>query len=178
MLRVLDVATGAEADGPISRCRYSPVAWLPGGAAFYYVRKLPPGPVPAGEEQFHRRVYLHTVGTPDTADVLIFGEDLDKTNYYSVSVSRDGRWLAIGAAQGTAPRNDLWLADLTAASAPAGPALQVVQQGVDARTGVHVGRDGRLYVFTDAGCAARPDPMADPADPRFRSRATGSDLIG
>ena len=62
MLRVLDVASGAGVDGPISRCRYSPVAWLPGGKAFYYVRKLPPGQVPAGEEQFHRRVYLHTVG--------------------------------------------------------------------------------------------------------------------
>ncbi|MGP7996904.1 MAG: prolyl oligopeptidase family serine peptidase [Streptosporangiaceae bacterium] len=164
VLRVLDVATGAEADGPISRCRYSPVAWLPGGAAFYYVRKLPPDQVPAGEEQFHRRVYLHTVGTPDTADVLIFGEDLDKTNYYSVSVSRDGRWLAIGAAQGTAPRNDLWLADLTAAG-PADPALRVVQQGVDARTGVHVGRDGRLYVFTDAGAPRGRLAVTDPARP-------------
>ena len=72
-LRVLDVATGAAVDGPISRSRYSPVAWLPGGAAFYFVRKLPPDQVPSGEEQFHRRVYLHTVGTPDESDVEIFG---------------------------------------------------------------------------------------------------------
>ena len=69
VLRVMDVASGADVDGPITRCRYSPVAWLPGGAAFYYVRKLPPDQVPAGEEQFHRRVYLHAVGTPDTEDV-------------------------------------------------------------------------------------------------------------
>ena len=62
-LRVLDVVSGELVDGPIGRCRYSPVAWLPGGKAFYYVRKLPPGQVPPGEEQFHRRVYLHTVGT-------------------------------------------------------------------------------------------------------------------
>src|ERR1700751_1438657 len=55
-LRVLDVASGADVDGPINRTRYSPVAWLPGGAAFYYVRKLPPDQVPAGEEQYHRRV--------------------------------------------------------------------------------------------------------------------------
>ena len=113
-LRVLDVVSGEQADGPIGRCRYSPVAWLPGGKAFYYVRKLPPGQVPAGEEQFHRRVYLHTVGTPAEEDVLIFGEGRDKTNYYGVSVSRDGRWLVISAAQGTAPRNDVWLADLAA----------------------------------------------------------------
>ncbi len=164
VLRVLDVASGAEVDGPVSRCRYSPVGWLPGGAAFYYVRKLPADQVPRGEEQFHRRVYLHTVGAPDETDVLIFGAGLDKTNYYSVSVSRDGRWLTIGAAQGTAPRNDLWLADLTA-TGPAAPALRVVQQGVDARTGVHVGRDGRLYVFTDAGAPRGRLAVADPAEP-------------
>ena len=120
-LRVLDVVSGAQADGPISRCRYSPVAWLPGGQAFYYVRKLPPGQVPPGEEQFHRRVYLHTVGTPAEQDVLIFGAGRDKTNYYGVSVSRDGRWLVISAAQGTAPRNDVWLADLAGSAGRAAP---------------------------------------------------------
>ncbi len=173
VLRVLDVATGAAVDGPIHRTRYSPVAWLPGGAAFYYVRKLPPEQVPDGEEQFHRRVYLHTVGTPDESDVLIFGDGRDKTNYYSVSVSRDGRWLTVSAAQGTAPRNDLWLADLSGTD-PAAPALRVVQQGVDARTGVHVGRDGRLYVFTDVGAPRGRLAVTDPAAPEA---ANWRDLI-
>jgi prolyl oligopeptidase len=173
-LRVLDVVSGEQVDGPIGRCRYSPVAWLPGGKAFYYVRKLPPDQVPPGEAQFHRRVYLHTVGAPAGEDVLVFGADRDKTNYYGVSVSRDGRWLVISAAQGTAPRNDVWLADLTG-SGPAAPLLQVVQEGVDARTGVHVGRDGRLYVFTDAGAPRGRLAVSDPAHPepdRWR------DLIG
>jgi len=48
LLRVLDVATGELVDGPIDRCRYSGVAWLPGGKAFYYVRRLPPDTVPEG----------------------------------------------------------------------------------------------------------------------------------
>jgi prolyl oligopeptidase len=164
LLRVMDVASGAEVDGPISRTRYSPVAWLPGGAAFYYVRKLPPEEVPPGEEQFHRRVYLHTVGRPAEEDMLIFGSGLDKTNYYGVSVSRDGRWLVVSAAQGTAPRNDVWLADL-AVSGPAAPDLQAVQEGVDARTSLHVGRDGRLYVFTDSGAPRGRLAVADPAQP-------------
>ena len=76
---MLDVVSGEQVDGPIGRCRYSPVAWLPGGKAFYYVRKLPPDQVPAGEQQFHRRVYLHTVGTATGEDVLIFGAGRDKT---------------------------------------------------------------------------------------------------
>src|SRR3954453_12516395 len=41
-LHVLDVATGEQVDGPVDRCRYSPVAWLPGGEELFYVRRLAP----------------------------------------------------------------------------------------------------------------------------------------
>lgn len=173
LLRVMDVTTGAVVDGPIDRCRYSNVAWLPGGKAFYYTRKLPPESVPEGESQYHRRVYLHQIGTPADEDTLIFGEGLEKTNYYNVSVSRDGRWLFIGASRGTAPRNDLWIADLSE-SDPAAPDLRVLQEGVDAQTGVRVGRDGRLYVFTDLGAPRGRIAVTDPADP---GPGTWRDLI-
>ena len=164
LLRVIDVTTGSLVDGPIDRCRYSNVAWLPGGKAFYYTRRLPPEAVPDGESQYHRRVYLHQVGTPADEDVLIFGEGRDKTDYYGVSVSRDGRWLVISASRGTAPRNDLWIADLSE-SDPAAPDLRVIQEGLDAQTGVRAGRDGRLYVFTDLGAPRGRIAVTDPADP-------------
>ena len=168
VLHVLDVATGAAVDGPITRCRYSPVAWLPGGAAFYYVRKLPPDQVPAGEEQYHRRVYRHVVGAPEAEDVLIFGAGRDKTTYYGASVSRDGRWLVVSAALGTAPRNDLWLADLSA-SAPEAPVLRPVQEGVDAQTSLSPGRDGRLYVFTDLAAPRSRLAVTTPSEPALAS---------
>jgi len=176
LLRVIDVTTGSLADGPIDRCRYSNVAWLPGGKAFYYTRRLPPEVVPDGESQYHRRVYLHQVGTPADEDVLIFGEGRDKTDYYSVSVSRDGRWLSIGASRGTAPRNDLWIANLSE-SDPASPDLRVIQEGIDAQTSVRVGRDGRLYVFTDYGAPRGRIAVTDPADSRGPIPATWHDLI-
>ena len=174
LLRVIDVTTGSLVDGPIDRCRYSNVAWLPGGKAFYYTRRLPPSAVPDGESQYHRRVYLHQIGTPADSDVLIFGSGRDKTDYYSVSVSRDGRWLTISASRGTAPRNDLWIADLSE-SDPASPDLRVIQEGLDVQTGVHVGRDGRLYVYTDADAPRARLAVTDPADP---GPATWRDLIG
>jgi hypothetical protein len=101
----MDVTTGEVVDGPIDRARYSPVAWLPGGESYCYVRRLPADQVPDGEEQFHRRVWLHRVGTDADTDTLIFGDGLDATNYYGVSVSRDGRWLTITASAGTEPRD-------------------------------------------------------------------------
>jgi prolyl oligopeptidase len=166
VVRVMDIATGQDVDGPIDRCRYTEIAWLPGGKAFYYARRLAPGQVPAGEEQYHRRVYLHQVGAPPEGDVLIHGEGLDKTTYYGVTVSRDGRWLVIEASLGTAPRNDVWVADLRASSAQA-PDLRVLQQGVDAQVGVWPGRDGRLYLHTDRDAPRGRLAVADPADPAF-----------
>jgi prolyl oligopeptidase len=176
VLRVLDVVTGKQVDGPIDRCRYSPVAWLPGGQAFYYARKLAPGQVPAGEEQYHRRVFLHRIGTPADADVQVFGDGLDKTNYYGVSVSWDGRWLIITAAAGAAPRNDIWIADLTA-SPDAAPALRPLQLGVDAQTDVWAGRNGQLYLFTDRDAPRGRLAVADPADPAFPDYPAWRDLL-
>jgi prolyl oligopeptidase len=149
VLWVIDVMTGAVVDGPIDRARYSPIAWVPGGQSYYYVRRIDPTLVPEDQAQYHRRIYLHQVGTDPATDIEVFGDGRDFTEYYGVSVSMDGRWLSVSASPGTAPRNDLWLADLTTSPATA-PALTVIQQGVDAQTGLHVGRDGRAYIFTDA----------------------------
>jgi prolyl oligopeptidase len=148
VLYVMDVATGEVIDGPIDRCRYSPVAWIPGGERFYYVRSLPPELLPESERGFHRRVFLHTVGADAASDANVFGAGMTMTNYYGVEVSRDGRWLQVSAAEGTEPRNDLWVADLTSTPADR-PAFQHVQVDVDAQTSLTFGRDGRVFVSTD-----------------------------
>ena len=164
ILQVINVESGEVVDGPIDRCRYSPVGWLPGAQAYYYVRRLPASQVPAGEEQFHRRVWLHRVGTDPDTDVCVFGADFDKTTFFSASVSRDGRWLVVSASPGTAPRNDLWIADLTT-SDPESPRLQELQVGVDAQTSVHVGRDGRAYIYTDRDAPRGRLVVTTPDDP-------------
>ncbi len=168
VLQVLDVATGGDVDGPIDRARYSPVAWMPGGESFYYVRRLSPDLVPAAEAQYHRRVWLHRIGTDAAEDVLVFGEGRDMTDYYGVHLSMDGRWLVIGASAGTAPRNDLWLADLSTSPAAA-PELRVVQENVDASTAVHVGRDGRAYIFTDRDAPRGRLAVTTPEDPTYET---------
>jgi len=164
LLRVMDVATGEVVDGPIDRCRYSGVAWLPGGKAFYYVRRLPPDAVPDGEAQYHRRVYLHVVGTPAESDTEVFGAGRDKMTYYGSSVSRDGRWLMVSASVGTAPREDIWIADLTTGD-PAAPSLAPLMVGLDAMASPWVGRDGKLYVFTDLNAPRGRLCVGDPAAP-------------
>jgi prolyl oligopeptidase len=159
-LFVLDVASGELLDGPVDRCRYSPVAWLPGGDELFYVRRLAPERVPAGEEQFHRRVWRHRVGADPGSDVLVHGEGSDPATYFGARTSADGRWLVVSASIGTAPRDDVWLADLAG-----GGELRALQVGVDAQTSAWVARDGRLWLHSDRGAPRSRLAVADPADP-------------
>jgi prolyl oligopeptidase len=163
LLHVLDVASGELVDGPIDRCRYSPIAWLPGGEELFYVRRLPPSQVPAGEEQFHRRVWRHRLGADPATDELLDGPGLydDLTYYFGARASRDGRWLVVSASPGTAPRDSVWIADL----AEGGPLRPVLTQDDAVRCAAWVERDGRLYVLTTDGAPRWRLCVTDPATP-------------
>lgn len=138
VLHVLDVTTGQLIDGPIDGCRYSPIAWLPDGTSFYYVR--------------FRQVRRHQLGVPD--DITILAAEAS----YGLEISADGRWLTISAARGAA--NDLWLMDL-ATDEPPTP----IQQGVDATTIMTVGPDGRLYIVTTRDAPTGRICIGDPTEP-------------
>ncbi len=141
-LVVIDADSRELVDGPVDRVVSAAVAWLPDGTAYYYVRRLPPEAVPRGEEQFHHRVWRHTVGTRPEQDELVFGEGRGMTDYYTVALSRDGRWLIILVAPGTAVRNDLYVLNVED-----GRVLPVVE-GEDARSSAVIDRRGRLFVLT------------------------------
>ncbi|MFR9804662.1 prolyl oligopeptidase family serine peptidase [Pseudonocardia sp. RS010] len=165
VLYLLDVATGEVVEGPIDRCRYSSVAWLPGGAEFVYVRKVAPGEVTDGEEDFHRRVWRHRVGTPDTEDELVTGPGLyERHTYYGVRVSRDGRWLVVTANVGTARRDSVWITELGDGKTP--ELVPVLTQADDVQATCWVERDGRLYVHTTDGAPRWRLAVTDPATPQ------------
>ncbi len=161
VLRVMDVPTGAVIDGPIYRAKYSPIGWMPHGKEYLYVRRLPPGEVPAGEEAFHRRLWRHRVGTDPSEDELVFGDEhLDKTAYLGVTTSPDGRWAAVTVSPGTAPRNDLYVARMN-------DRLDWIPAmvGVDAVAWPHFDRRGALWVVTNLDAPRRRLCRADPARP-------------
>ncbi|MGH3933657.1 MAG: prolyl oligopeptidase family serine peptidase [Pseudonocardiaceae bacterium] len=160
-LYMVDVATGKMIDGPIERCRYSTIGWLPGGEELYYVRRLAPDQVPDGQEQYHRRVWRHRVGTDPADDLLVHGEGLDLTNYYGVRTSADGRWLVVAASPGTAPRDSVWIADLHGS----GELVPVLTNADAVRCTAWVARDSRLYLLTTLNAPRGRLCVADPSDP-------------
>ncbi|MBB5083458.1 prolyl oligopeptidase family serine peptidase [Nonomuraea endophytica] len=142
-LHVMDVRTGADVDGPIGDCRYSPVAWLPDGAAFYYVRA-------------RTGVYLHRIGSREPDEEVFTA---DGAGSYGLTLSADGRWLTLSAAPGPSTPNELWLADLKSGE------KRLIQPAGSARSVAAAGADGRLYILTDRDAPRRRLCVADPERP-------------
>jgi prolyl oligopeptidase len=154
---VLDTATGEVLEGPIDRARHTSFGWVAGDEEYFYQRHLP------GEEGIHhRRIYRHRIGADPVTDDLVFGTDAERAAYHGLRTSHDGRWLLVSASRGTDPRNDLWLADLSAAELTFVP----VHTDVDARAAAAV-HDGSLLIWTDLDaprgriCTA---PLDDPTE--------------
>ena len=61
---IRDVDTSELLDDPIDRTRAGFVRLDPDGLSYYYVKRLPADQVPAGEENYHRRVWYRRLGGP------------------------------------------------------------------------------------------------------------------
>jgi prolyl oligopeptidase len=140
-LRVVEVATGRDVGERIANTQRSTVAWVKAG--FYYTFHPAPGTVPPGDENYHRHVAYHELGTERAHDVVVFGEGRLKEDITTVAVSPDGRWVLFSAWKGWA-RTDLYLHDRTHPER----GLVTVIEGQDAIASGVPGRD-RLWLRTN-----------------------------
>ena len=115
-LHVIDTNTGKLLPDTIEQTRAASVAWKLDVSGFYYTRYPKKGDVPAEEENYHRRVYYHTLGGDVAKDPLIFAPK-DPQDWPDVSLSNDGRWLTIVSAQGWT-KSEIYLKDLAANREP------------------------------------------------------------
>ena len=112
-LKVLDVATGQESD-EIKNVKNGLGDWAKDGSGFFYSRFPEP---PAGERyqaiNENEAVYFHKLGTPQSADRLIYATP-DKPRYgHDGYVTDDGKWLVILTTEGTDRRYEVSVLDLT-----------------------------------------------------------------
>jgi prolyl oligopeptidase len=114
-LRILDVQKKNDLPDEIVRCRYSSIRWLPDGSGFFYTRNPRPGTVPKNEEHLYTRVYLHKLGDDSASDELVFGEGRPKDDMITLSLSLDGRSLAIHVSREWT-ENEIYLYDAEAKS--------------------------------------------------------------
>lgn len=163
---VLDVHTGEVVDGPLPRARNTSLAWLPGGAAFYYVSRVPDEELAPGDMRLHRRVRLHRIGSPWRTDTVVLGGDDAPDHYYGLTISADGRHLAVTAMAGPASYNDVYLAELADPEAPRFVRF-VDGNALGARVLPRFLPDGGLLLVTDhqAPCGRICTAARDAADP-------------
>src|SRR5918997_3407613 len=162
-LYVLDVDTGRNLKDKIPYTRAASLAWLPSGDGFYYTRFPAPGTVPEGEENYHRRVYLHRLGDDPAKDVEIFRRERQPTQWPSVGLSRDGRWLSVSVSRGT-NKNDLYVRDLRDELGE----FVTVAEGKDASYNARVIGNMMYILSTEDAAMGRIFAVA-PANPRRTS---------
>ena len=101
-LHLREVATGKDLPDTIARTRACSIAWLPDSTGFYYTRYPTPGTVEKGQETYNRHVFFHKIGDDPAKDAKVFGEGRGPQEWPNLSISPDGRWLAVVASEGWA----------------------------------------------------------------------------
>jgi prolyl oligopeptidase len=111
--RIRDVATGIDLPDEVRWSKFSGAAWLLDGSGFYYSRYAEPASTTQyKDENFNHKVYFHRLGTPQTADPLIYERPDHPDWNLGAHVTEDGRWLFVDASHGTDPNNRVFVADL------------------------------------------------------------------
>jgi len=124
--------------------KFSGLAWK-GDHGFYYSSYDKPkeGSQLAGMTQYHKLFY-HQLGTPQSADQLIFGGEQLKRRYIGAYLTEDERFLVITAANATTG-NELYIQDL---SKPGSPISSVVGN-FDNEHHVLDNVGSKLYIYTN-----------------------------
>ncbi|MDN4165501.1 prolyl oligopeptidase family serine peptidase [Cytophagales bacterium LB-30] len=114
---VKNTNTGEMVEDTLRDVKFSGIAWK-GTKGFYYSSYDKPkeGSTLSGLTQYHK-LYWHTVGTPQSEDVLIFGGDKQPRRYIGASLTEDERFLVISAATSTSG-NELYIQDLSQENSP------------------------------------------------------------
>jgi len=158
-LRIRVVATGEDLADEIPHTRYTSLAWLPDSSGFYYTRYPTPGSVAAGEENYWRKAYFHTLGAAWTDDPQIFGGGRAREDMISMGLSPDGRWLVATIHQGWA-KSELYVMDRRALQ----PAFIPMVEGVAALFLPDVENDA-FYVRTNQDAPRYRIFRVDPEHP-------------
>ena len=114
---VLDAMSKNILEDTLLDVKFSGLAWK-GSEGFYYSSYDKPkeGSALSGKTQYHKLFY-HTLGTPQSADLLVFGGEKTPRRYIGAFVTEDQQYLVITAAVSTSG-NELYIKSLKNSNAP------------------------------------------------------------
>ncbi len=113
-LHVLRVDDGTLLPDAVQWVKFSALEWDKAGEGFFYSRF--PQPEQGAEFQapdLNSAIYYHRLGTDQSEDKLVFDTPRHPKWRHTAQVTDDGDWLVITAQEGTDPRYEITLIDLS-----------------------------------------------------------------
>src|SRR5436305_696324 len=111
--RVRDVETGRDLPDALKWVKFSLAAWTHDNNGCFYSRYDEPHEGrPLEEANFYQKLYYHRIGTPQSADELVYQRPDRKEMGFIAAVTEDGRYLVIQAWKGTETENGVFYKDL------------------------------------------------------------------
>lgn len=112
-IRVRDVETGKDLEDHIKWVKFSNTAWTRDGKGFFYSRyDEPKEATKLADVNYFQKLYYHKLGTPQSADVLVYDRPDEKEWGFHAETTDDGRYLLIQATKGTAHKYRIFYKDL------------------------------------------------------------------
>jgi prolyl oligopeptidase len=112
-IRVRDVDTGRDLEDHIQWVKFSSTAWTHDGKGFFYSRyDAPKEATKLADVNYFQKLYFHKLGTPQSADVLVYDRPDEKEWGFGGATTDDGRYLLITATKGTAHKYRVFYKDL------------------------------------------------------------------
>ena len=109
---IINTETKEQLETALIDVKFSGLSWV-GNDGFYYSSYDKPKGSELSAKTDQHKLFYHKLGTPQTADELIFGgTDEQKHRYIGASVTRDNRYLLISASVSTSG-NKLFIKDLS-----------------------------------------------------------------
>lgn len=147
---VLDTKTKKQIGDTLMDVKFSGLSWY-GNDGFYYTSYDKPkaGSQLSGMTQNHK-LYYHKMGTPQSADVLVFGGDAQPRRYVGGGVTEDQQYLIISAANATYG-NELYIKDLSKKDSK----IEAIITGFENEHDVVYAENGKLYILTNLNAPNR-----------------------
>ncbi len=168
-VRVRRVDEGRDFDEVISWTKFSSLAWRRDAQGFYYSRFPEPGTVPEEDATNFNKVYLHMLGTPQTADSLIFERPDAKELAFDPTVTDDGKYLVLNVWHGTDQQNRIYYREVDSTT----PFVRLLDEADADYT--FIGNDGPVFYFKTDLHAPRSRIIA--IDIREPNRANWKELV-
>ena len=111
-IKVLDVTTGKPLADEIQWAKFTNIAWV-GNEGFLYSRFAAPSEGAAFQQlNYNQTVYFHKIGTPQSADQIVYATPDRKELGHSAEVTQDGEWVVLTSSSGTDEKYELNLIPL------------------------------------------------------------------